>query len=80
MKEVLNKRQRDLWQALIDNGICHSSNLNGARILINSWSKKGKFVYPVNGMHRKYSQRMINDIVKEFGAGGSGYWNVNQYK
>lgn len=80
MKQVLDKRQRDVWQALIDNGICHSKTLHGARILINSWVKKGKFVYPVNGMHRKYSQQMIDDIVKAFGAGGSGYWSVEDYQ
>lgn len=80
MNEILDKRQTDLWEALIKSGIVKSDKKNSARVTVNRWVQKGYFVYPAKKFERRYSQRMIDDIIKAFSPGGSKHWDVNDYK
>lgn len=80
--EKLDKRTPDLWQALIDAGLCQSNNPYSARGLIYRWIKQGLFVYPKNRPVRTeymYSQKMIDDIVKAFSPNGKGRWSIEDY-
>lgn len=75
---MLDKRQSDLWDAIVASGLCLGDR-NSARIMVNRLVKKGLFVYPADKTSRKYSQKMIDDIIKSFSPGGKMFWSIEDY-
>ena len=63
-----------LWTALDEAGVVA---FNYAARWIRRQEKKGKFVYPREpDSQRKFTNEQIEDIVKAFSPGGSGYWKL----
>lgn len=77
--DKLDKRQPDLWEAMIKAGLCATDKPSSARGMIDRWIRKGIFDYPRNDTDRKYSKQMIEDIIKAFSPNGKGKWSIKDY-
>lgn len=53
--------------------------LGVSRMTIYTWEKQGKLISPRNHAgDRVFTEVQLNEIVKEFGPGGSGKWVFTQ--
>jgi hypothetical protein len=69
----------DLWKAMINAGICNGVP-ESARKRVIVWVKQGRFIYKKRPFeHYRYSQRMIDDIIKAFSPSGPKYWSAEDY-